>query len=215
MKIKTVYFNKEGAPMVLPRPWPEVPPVMASINADMFAVKAYEKDMDQAKRESVPLEGFEAFSHAPGIILAADTFIDVDNEVEFFKQYRNISGIWVDVDFIDPYVQAQYQTRTIARVVPEKAEDGAHSYTEGADVTHDALPQVTNVLVELEETKQQLAAAQARVKELDTLIKSDVVYALLRFGYKNPCSSGCDNFEGSENIDLYNISSELRTKTEG
>lgn len=63
--------------------------------------------------------------------------------------------------------------------------------------------------------KQQLAAAKARINELEGLIKSDVVHALLRFGYKNPCGSGCDDFEGSENVDLYNISNELRTKTEG
>lgn len=164
--------------------------------------------MDQAKRDAVPLEGFEAFSHAPGIILAADTFIDVDNEVEFFKQYRNISGIWVDVDFIDPYVQAQYQTRTIARVVPEKAENGAHGYTESAydmpadekkwrDEQHerdkayykdydvlfatiansliksgedipDANDIATAIIPDIESyVKQQLAAAKARIKELE------------------------------------------------
>jgi hypothetical protein len=60
------------------------------------------------------------------------------------------------------------------------------------------------------ELKAKLEKAEARVKELEDLIKSDTVYTLLRFGVKSPSGSGMDDFEGSENIDLYNISVELR-----
>lgn len=122
-----------------------------------------------------------------------------------------------------------------------KYYNSAHGYSEGADaplsaqqINHECQKHNDELVKQLEEANTRFDHAYAavatsfgrtlkksqeerdealkRVKELEDLIKSDVVNALLRFAYKSPSSSGCDNFEGSENIDLYNISNELRKK---
>jgi len=353
MKIDKVYINKEGAPMVSRNGWPEVPDSLPNPIKDRESIAIYREASAKAKSEAVPLEGFLAFKYAPGIHLRADAFIEVDINVEFLLQFRINNGMWVDPPPTGFTMPRYSETRTIARVVPDrkngdiwyegselkakvrdeehhlsarvvperknylnihgkvplrvvpgkaeecgeptikvrgqgfhidkmKADNGAHSYTEAADVVADwkaraiahlsegnqrcecelfvekyfGLPervnenyivpgadygQMVNMLAMFRD--EQLAAAQARIKQLEHddgegfekyqellvenrnlserlknleyFIKSDVVHALLRFGYKNPSSSGCDNFEGSENIDLYNISVDLRAKTEG
>jgi hypothetical protein len=51
-------------------------------------------------------------------------------------------------------------------------------------------------------------------EELTRIVKSDSVYTLLRFGSKNPSSSGVDDCEEQRYYyDLYNISCELRKKS--
>jgi predicted nuclease with TOPRIM domain len=48
---------------------------------------------------------------------------------------------------------------------------------------------------------------QTRINELEKLIASDSVYQLLRLGVKSPSHIDA---EDSDNVDLYNLSSELR-----
>lgn len=48
------------------------------------------------------------------------------------------------------------------------------------------------------------------VSALEQLIKSDSVYTLLRYGSKSPSSSGVDDCDDSDYMDLYDICCELR-----
>ena len=48
------------------------------------------------------------------------------------------------------------------------------------------------------------------VSALEQIIKSDSVYTLLRYGNKSPSSSGVDDCDDSDYMDLYDICCELR-----
>ena len=210
MKIDKVYINKEGAPMVL-RPWPELDITHAGSSGEAEGMRReWIKRMEQAKRDAVQFDtSHEQTARSLRFpITICDSFIDVDIEVEFVKQYKpGPNDSWVDVPKGDGTIFA-WQTRTIARVVPEKAENGAHSYTESAyDMPagekrwreeqherdkayykdHDVLfATIANSLIKSGEDipdandiataiipdiesymKQQLAAAQARIKQLE------------------------------------------------
>jgi len=43
------------------------------------------------------------------------------------------------------------------------------------------------------------------------MLKSDSVYTVLRYGYKNPSDSGADECDDCKNISLYGISQLLRS----
>lgn len=48
------------------------------------------------------------------------------------------------------------------------------------------------------------------ISALTEILKSDSVYLLLRYGVKNPSSSGIDNCDDARYYDLYNLVCELR-----
>lgn len=119
MKKTTIWIDKALTPMYHPK-WPTVNDFF-DISFDDLGEPGYKKALAKAKEESVY---FENLSHVQALIneyIKPDTFMEIDADVEVFKQYRNASGAWVDTDFIDPYVMAQYQTRTIARLKPAEA----------------------------------------------------------------------------------------------
>lgn len=62
--------------------WPEVPPVMASIYADTFAMKKYEKDLAKAKEDSILVEMGNYSGDIFDKELNPDSFIEYEGSVE-------------------------------------------------------------------------------------------------------------------------------------
>lgn len=190
MKIDKVYINKEGAPMVSRNGWPDLDITDVGINA----IRA-------AKRDAVPLDTSHEQT-ARSLVLPitiCDSFIDVEIEVEFVDQYKNYDWkMWEDCD--DRGTKPWHLLRTIARVVPEKAEEPLPDITlsgvntrqslfnymheqHGVTLLESDVDEIQNILVDVTLTAQQindecqkhndelvkqLAAAQERVKVLET-----------------------------------------------
>lgn len=57
---------------------------------------------------------------------------------------------------------------------------------------------------------KEIAELHAKVKEFEKLISSDSVWTLLRYGYKSPSSSGVDDCEDDDYMDLYKLSTDLK-----
>jgi hypothetical protein len=112
--------------------WPDVPPVHASIYADTFAMQAYEKDLEKAKADSIPVEMPEGSK--PGH-LQANSFIELEGSVEMVDQWFNYNSIWVDLK--PGHIGTP--TRQIARFIPAR-EDGAMSFTEAAGIPGTIVP---------------------------------------------------------------------------
>jgi len=130
--------------MVSRKGWPEIPDSHPNPIKDRKSITLYREARAKAKAEAVPLEGFVAFEHAPGVVLAADTFTDGDIEVEFVEQWLSVSygGKETWNDCLGLPFEAERNKRTIARVVPEKPDFTNMTPHEIADYTSDRMMDV-------------------------------------------------------------------------
>lgn len=115
--------------------WPEKPGISAAhIYEDQC--EAYDKALAKAKKESVRVEMGGRVLKMP---LVPGTFIELDIEVEFVKQYKLAgSGLWVDSLFWTNEKSPYNETRTFARIKPASS---AHGYSEGAELPSAPFPQ--------------------------------------------------------------------------
>lgn len=63
---------------------------------------------------------------------------------------------------------------------------------------------------EVNNNRHELFHMTAYIGQLEQWIKSDSVYTLLRYGYKNPSSSGVDDLEDKSYLELYHLCRKLQ-----
>ena len=154
-----------------------------------FEQDEYKKAMDQAKADAVPFQDERSVKrllldlvnwHACNIDSSfpikfkSDTFIDVDIEVDFVKQYKSgPNDSWLDVPKGDGTIFA-WETRTVARVVPERKNgdiwyEGSELKAKVLDEEHSITAAQINDECQKhnDELVKQLKAAQARIKQLE------------------------------------------------
>jgi len=101
--------------------WPEVPPVRASIYADICDMKAYDEALDKAKNEAIEFDE-ESIKNLVMHRMFTNTFIEIEEEVTTKWQFK-INGKWHDfsseaVEVVNRYANEGADTRQVARVNP-------------------------------------------------------------------------------------------------
>lgn len=191
----TIWIDKELTPRYSPNGWPEqpinnLPPSPCGQDYEVLdeMFEDYEKSLEKAKAESIPIEGFDAFTHAPGIILEPETFVNADlGFVEVVRKWIRPDGTWADhqpnrfskritvgrVKKQENETLSEYVNRCECELFVEKYFGLPPKFAEKDLVPGADYGQLVNLLSMFRD--EQLAAANKRISELEQW-KKDQLY---------------------------------------